>query len=98
MELGGLHDGGLINQEFGTVIRNHFLYLQLSRVWNFNLLADIFDESVSLLSLDSNLVDYIWSRGINTVHCPLWYGVHSAPSYTDVGIIYLSKGLLEHPS
>ncbi len=50
IEIGGLHDGGLINQAFGTVFRNHFLYLQLSRVCNYNLLADILDESVSLFS------------------------------------------------
>ena len=48
---GGLHVAGLINQAFNTVFRNHFLYLQLPRVWNYNLLADILDESVSLLSL-----------------------------------------------
>ena len=52
IETGGLHVAGLINQAFYTVIRNHFLYLQLSGEPDSSiLLADILDEGVSLLSL-----------------------------------------------
>ena len=44
IETGGLHVAGLINQAFYTVIRNHFLYLQLSGEPDSSiLLADIYE-------------------------------------------------------